>query len=140
MRLVLVVLAATLLLGATAAEPTSPDSNPPTRAQLKAKISRQANRIARLTDEIEAQDAVIADQNGTIASQGDTISRLRARDPLDAVLARNPDGLWAAVVAIWGVFPALAPGQLCGYDKATVPGGGVGLALTSFQFYRWTGC
>lgn len=111
----------------------SPDAPQPTVAQLKAKIRQQANRIGDLNDEIDAQDAVIADQN-------DTITRFRARDPLDAVLARSPDGLWNAMRAIWLAFPALDPGALCGYDRSNVPADGVGLTLTSYTFYRWQGC
>src|SRR5882724_7165465 len=93
----------------------SSDAPPPTVSQLKAKIRQQANRIGDLKDEVDAQDAVISDQN-------DTITRLRARDPLDAVLARSPDGLWSAIVAIWQAFPTLDPGALCGYDKSNNPG------------------
>ena len=137
------IITAVCVLGAaaflvTGGIPSASTDSAPTMAQLKAKVRQQANRIAELKDEVDAQDAVISDQN-------DANLRLRTRianwpDPLDVITARGPDGLWAAMVAIWQVFPTLDPGALCGYDKGDVPGGDVGLSLTSYTFYLWSGC
>lgn len=125
--IVIVLLAiAVLAMGAVIASPDSSNTPPPTMAQLKAKIKQQANRIADLNDDIDARDA--------------TIDRLRARDPLDAVTARNPDGLWDAMRAIYAAFPSLPPGEFCGYDKSFIPSGGLGLVATSYTFYNWSGC
>lgn len=140
MNRVLILLLVVIGLVVGGATVASSDAPPPTISQLKAKIRQQANvisdkndTIANLRDEIDTQDGVIADQN-------DTITRLRARDPLDAVLARSDDGKWAAVRAIWLAFPTQDPSQLCGYDRSSVPGDGIGLTLTSYTFYRWQGC
>lgn len=129
------LLAVAFIVSASAAAP------PPaqvTIAQLRAKIQDLRSDKADLQDQVDAQDAVIGDQ-------ADTIQRLRARlanqpDPLDVITARGPDGLWAAMVAIWRAFPTLDEGALCGYDRSSVPGTGDGLTLTSFTFYRWSGC
>jgi len=131
----LVALVALLIIAAIAlgAAVVSADPPQPTIGQLKAKIRAQQNRIADLNDEIDTKDAVID-------AQGDVITRLRARDPLDAVLARDADGLWSAMIAIWQEFPALQDGDFCGYDKGHVPPLGDGLVASSYTFYRWSGC
>lgn len=132
-RSILVIFIAISLL-ASAAVIASPDTTPQqTITQLRAQLRAKTNRISDLKDQIDAQDATISDQN-------DTITRLRARDPLDAVTARSPDGLWAAANAIWQQFPTLPLGSFCGYDKASTPPADAGLTVTSITFYRWSGC
>lgn len=128
--LVLVILVGLLVAGATIA---SSDAPPPTPAQLKAQVKRLQNRNSDLLDQLDTLQAVNDDQS-------DTIRRLRNRDPLDAVTARGPDGLWNAMIAIWTEFPRLEDGSFCGYDKSTVQGDGPGLTVTSYTFYQWTGC
>jgi hypothetical protein len=115
------------------------------KADLQDTVEAQAKRIrnlrsdkADLNDIIDAKDALISDQ-------GDTIGRLRYQiantpEPLDEILARGPDGLWSAMTAIWRAFPTLDPASLCGYDKSNAPGADEGLTLTSFMFYKWSGC
>jgi hypothetical protein len=126
-RALLIAVAVVALLGIGAVI-ASPDTTPTaaTVTQLKAKIRMQANRIADQNDELDAKDA--------------TISRLRARDPLDEVLAGSPDDLWAAMRTIWLAFPRLQDGAFCGYSKDYNPGDGLGLVATTYTFYRWTGC
>jgi hypothetical protein len=128
--LVLVILVGLLVAGATIA---SSDAPPPTPAQLKAQVKRLQNRNADLSDQLDTAQAVND-------AQADVITRLRARDPLDAVTARGPNGLWDAMIAIWQEFPTLGLGEFCGYDKSTTPGVGDGLTVTSYSFYRWSGC
>lgn len=107
-------------------------------AQLRAKIQDLRNDKADLQDQIDA----LNQSNG---DQADTIQRLRNHianepDPIDVITARGPDGLWQAMRAIWLAFPTQDPSQLCGYDRSYVPGDGDGLTLTSYSFYRWSGC
>lgn len=139
---VLITIAAVFLVAvfAVGAVVASSDTPQPTITQLKAQLKAKTNRIADLKDERDAQDAVIADQNDTIAAQSDTIQRLRARDPLDAVVARGPDGLWAAANAIWQAFPTLPLGTYCGYAKDRSAPADVGLTAATITFYRYTGC
>lgn len=134
-RLALVLAALALLAGGAAAS-----THQPSPAQLRAKIRAQAQRIndlkdtlASLRDERAAQDVVIADQSTLIA-------KLRARDPLEAVTARDPNGLWDAMQAIYAAFPKLPAGVFCGYDKTSAPLGSVGLVATTYTFYLWSGC
>lgn len=142
------VLVIALLLAVAFVVSASTEAPPPARvtiSQLRAKIqdlrSDKADLQADKADlrvQVDAQNAVIGDQSTAIL-------RLRAQlanqpDPLDVITARGPDGLWAAMLAIWRSFPVLDPGQICGYDKGSVPADGVGLTLTSFTFYRWSGC
>lgn len=126
---IIVLVVGLLVAGATIASSDAP----PTQAQLRAKIIRLQNHVADLYDEIDTNQTVID-------AQADVITRLRNRDPLDAVTARGPDGLWNAMIAIWQEFPTLGLGEFCGYDKSTTPGGGDGLTVTSYTFYRWSGC
>lgn len=102
-------------------------------ADQKSTIADRNANLADRKDQIAAQDAVIADQNATI-------TRLRARDPLDAVLARDADGQWAAMLALWRGFPVLPSGVFCGYDKRTAQLGVIGLTATTYTFYLWSGC
>lgn len=138
MRRILVIgllLAVAFIVSASAAAP------PPaqvTISQLRAKVADLRNDKADLQDQVDAQNDVLSDQ-------ADTIQRLRTRiantpEPIDAITARGPDGLWAAMVAVWQAFPRLDQTQICGYDKGSTPGDGLGLTLTSFSFYRWSGC
>lgn len=134
--LILTVLVIALFV-AGAVPAASPDSPPLTPAQTIAKLRSQLRNArldkADLQDQFDAANAVIGDQN-------DTITRLRSRDPLDVILARSPDGLWSAMVAIWQAFPNPDPGQLCGYGKDQNPGDGIGLTVTIFSFTRTSGC
>lgn len=140
-RLFIWLLIAAIALLGVGAVIASPDSPPqPTVAQLKAQLKAKTNRIADLKDEIDAQDAQLADQNDKIATRDDTIARLRARDPLDAVTARGPDGLWNAMLAIYAEFPNLPLGTFCGYDKSSSAPGSVGLTVSSYTFYLWQNC
>lgn len=161
MKLRAACLVLVLVLAASVAS-ASREAPKPTRAQLRAKITQQAKRITTLTasladaqsalgdaraaladtrdtlanvrDQRDAQDAVIANQNATI-------TRLQARDPLDAVLARDADGKWQAMLALWRAFPSLSgTGVFCGYDKSTAPLGAIGLVATTYTFYLWSGC
>lgn len=137
-RLVAVLVLAALVLVASGSIAASDQTPQQQITQLKNKLRNARLTNADLQDEIDAQDALISDQS-------DQIQRLQNRlqnqpDPLDVITARGPDGLWNAMGAIWRAFPTLGEGQLCGYDKAVNPGGGVGLTLTSFTFYRWQGC
>lgn len=114
------------------------DSPPQTIAGLKKQVRNLRSDKADLRDQVEAQDLVIADLN-------DQLARLRTRlanqpDPLDAVVARDPDGLWAAIAAISRAFPNQPEGQLCGYDKSSASSESATLSLTSFSFFRWSGC
>lgn len=132
--LVIVVLIVAVATTASAA----PSGPPPSIAQLKQRINNLRSDKADLQDQVAAQDQVISDQ-------ADTIQRLRDRiantpPPLDAILNRDPDGLWAAMRAIWLAFPTQDPSQICGYDRSNAPGDGIGLNVTSFSFYRTTGC
>jgi len=128
------------ILGIALAGPVSASTPVITPDQLRAKIDKQArtidklrDQIADLKDERDAQDGVIEDQNATL-------TRLRARDPLDAILARDADGQWDAITAIYKDFPSLPPGVFCTYDKSTQTLGELGLSASTFTFYRWTGC
>lgn len=126
---------AIVLLPLVAIAATSPAAGPdPQVTQLKKQLRNAQARISDLQDQIDAQNDLLADQAATI-------TRLRARlanqpDALDVILARDPDGLWQAMRAIWIAFPAADP---CGYDKSYVPADGVGLTLTTYTFYRF-GC
>lgn len=142
-RILIIAILAVLALGATATSSTKP----PTVQQLRAKVQSQARMITRLQNQIgdlqnerDAQDDVLNAQGDKIAEQADTITKLRARDPMDAVLARDPDGLWSAMIAIYGAFPTLPAGVFCGYAKAQDTLGQIGLVATTYTFYRWTGC
>lgn len=140
-RLTTILLASLVLLIATggvlagSASPTQP-----TPAQMRAKIRAQASRISDLRDQLADANGVLAAQNQQITDQADTITKLRARDPLDAVLTRDADGQWQAILALWRGFPTLDSGVFCGYDKASSPPLGDGLVAASYTFYRWTGC
>lgn len=142
MRYWLIVLSVTLAISVTSGSFAAADREDATPAQQIAALKKQL-RVARLNN-ADLQDQIDA-QNSVISDQADTIQRLRTKlanqpDPLDVITARSPDGLWAAMLAIWQAFPALPVGLLCGYDKNSVPGDGIGLTLTSFTFFRWTGC
>lgn len=130
-----VILFATVAwLGATYGEETTP-------IERLAKITK-ANRALRvaiadvkderdaLKDERDAQNEVIEDLQAQNA-------KLRARDPLDQVLARDADGRWQAMLELWRAQPTLAVGSRCGYDKTqdALPD-----TFASFTFYRWTLC
>lgn len=134
--LILVVLLLPLVVLAAASAPAAgPD---PQIARLKQQVRNLNGKVSDQQDTIDSQVSIISDQS-------DTIARLRGRianwpDPVDAINAGSPDDQWAAMVAIWRAFPTLDPGQLCGYDKGNVPGDGDGLTLTSWTFYRWSGC
>lgn len=137
-RIVLLVIVAVLVVVATGSIAASDQTPQQQIQQLRNKLRNARLNNSDLQVEIDAQDALISDQ-------GDTIARLRARlasqpDPLDAVTARSPDGLWAAMVAIWQAFPTIDAGQLCGYDKGQNPGNGIPLTVTSYSFIRVTGC
>lgn len=138
-RLALLILT---LLAITTVASASLAASPPTLTQQLAK-SKANNRTLRLAN-ADLRDQVSA-LNAVAGDQGDQIARLQSKianqpAPLDAVLSGSPDDLWAAMVAIWKTFPTLDPGALCGYDKGNVPGSGDGLSLTSWTFYRWSGC
>ena len=135
----IILLAAVLavVVTASAATPSNSQSGP-TIAQLKQRIQDLRSDKADLQDEVDTLNQVVSDQN-------DTITRLRYRlanqpDPLDVITSRGPDGLWAAMRAIWQAFPNLDPGQLCGYDKSNSPGDGIGLTVTIYSFEKWSGC
>ena len=134
----IILLAAVLavVVTASAATPTSSQSGP-TIAQLKQRIQDLRSDKADLQDEVDTLNQVVSDQN-------DTITRLRYRlanqpDPLDVITSRGPDGLWSAMRAIWQAFPNLDPGDLCGYDKNSNPGGD-GFTVTIYSFEKWSGC
>lgn len=141
MRLLFIFLSITVVVVvgavALAATPAVPDLTPvQIIAKQKKTIEGLRDQRADLRQERDAQDAVIEDLQASNA-------RLRARlaavpDPIDAILARNPDGLWAAMQAIWAVFPTLPPGSLCGYDRASTQNDE--LTPASFTFYRWQVC
>jgi hypothetical protein len=120
---------------------TAQGAAPPTLAEKLAR-SKQANRALRaaiddvraerdaLQEERDAQDAVISDLQAENA-------RLRARDPLDQVLARDADARWQAMIELWRVQPTLDEGSRCGYDRGQDT---LADTYTSFSFYRWTLC
>jgi hypothetical protein len=143
MRIALLIGLVVIAVGATASadavDPQVPQLKKQVRdlrsdkADLQAVIRDLRSDKADLNDQIDAQDDLIG-------NQADTITRLRARDPLDAVTARDADGLWQAMRAIWLAFPRLPEGALCGYDKSLVPADPDGYTLTSYTFLRFTGC
>jgi hypothetical protein len=140
MRLFFIILSVAGAVGiaavALAATPAVPDLTPvQIIAKQKKTIESLRDQRADMRQERDAQDAVIEDLQASNA-------RLRARlaavpDPLDAITARSPDGLWAAVQAIWAVFPA-GPTGLCGYDKSITQNDGLTPAILSF--YKYTIC
>lgn len=136
-RLTILTLVIVLVVAAAAGSPAAPVADSPQVTQLKQKLRNARLDLADAQNQIDAQNSVIEDQAATI-------QRLRTRlanqpDPLDVITNRDPDGQWAAMVAIWRAFPTLN-GALCGYDKSNTPPDGIGLTLTSFTFYRWQGC
>lgn len=134
-----IAILAIVLLPLVAIAAVSPAAGPdPQIVQLKKQLRTAQAKINDQQDQID-------EQNNLLADQADTNQRLRNRlanppDPLDAILSRGPDGLWQAMRAIWLAFPTIDPGALCGYDKSNVPSDGDGLTLTSWTFYRWSGC
>jgi hypothetical protein len=132
MLLTVTLLAAvTIAAVAFAAGPAIIDATPAqTIAKQKKTIATLRSQRDDLQDEVDAQ-------NDLIATQTDTITRLRARDPLDAILARDPDGLWDAANAIWRVFPSFS-GSLCGYDKSSTQPDG--LTPSSLSFFKFDVC
>lgn len=122
-----------VLVMVTSVAGASETAQRPTRAQLLAKTKRQAVVITRLR-------LALADAQSERDAQAEQIKQLQARDPLDAVLARDSDGKWTAMLALWRAFPALTPGVSCGYDKATAELGSLGLVATTYTFYLWSGC
>lgn len=131
------------VLVATASLAAGPSSGPdPASQQTIAKLRSQLRNArlnnADLQDQVDALNAVNGDQ-------ADQIVRLQNRianwpDPLDVITSRGPDGLWNAMRSIWLEFPNYVELGSCGYDRDSAPGDGVGLTLTSFTFYRWSGC
>lgn len=129
---ILVLLVVTLLVTAssTAAPP------PSALAKARQQLSAARDRIANLESETTAQ-------NDLLAAQADTITRLRNRatpDPVDQILARDPDAIWSAMIQVWQGFPRLPDSQVCGFDKSQTSGGSDGLVLTTFVFSKWSGC
>lgn len=136
--LLAVTIAALAIIAAVALAAT-PVQNDATPAQI---VVKQKRTIAMLRDqrddlrqERDAQNAVIEDLQADNA-------RLRSRianwpDPIDVITARDPAGLFAAVQAIWAVFP-VGPTGLCGYDRSSTQNDG--LTPDILSFYRYTVC
>lgn len=152
---------ALMLLVVASVASASPQAKKPTPAQMRAKIKKQSALITRLqasladarasladarnaqadqASVIADQRGVIADRNATITDRNEQIKALQARDPLDAILARDADGKWAAMLALWRAFPSLPSGVFCGYNKTTDVLGSLGLSATTYTFYLWSGC
>lgn len=128
-----------VLVMVTSVAGASETTQRPTRAQLLAKTKRQAVVITRLRSQLADTRLALADARSERDAQAEQVKQLQARDPLDAVLARDADGKWTAMLALWRAFPALTPGG-CGYDKATSELGSLGLVATTYTFYLWSGC
>jgi hypothetical protein len=133
------VVAALVTLAFCAAAPTPAATPVPPAKQiksLKSQLAKERRTTAGLR--LQLADRAVdlqAAQAALAAATGGTT------DPLALVLAREPEGLWAAVQALYGAFPRLGPGVLCGFDaNQNVSLGGAGLMLQSFTFTRWTGC
>lgn len=129
-----ITIAATAGGAAAAVDPTPQQQI----VQLKKQIRAKNARIADLQDERDALNLVLEDKD-------DQITRLQSRianqpDPLDVIIAREPDGLWSAMLAIWRAFPTIPAGELCGYDRSSSSGDAVPFTVTTYTFSRWTGC
>lgn len=109
-------------------------------AALKKQIRQKNARIDDQASQIQAQDALIEDQQATITRLQNRIANQPT--PMEAILSRDTDGLWSAMTAIWRAFPTLPDDQVCGYDSTSNTSGPDtdGVTLTSFSFYRWSGC
>lgn len=144
-RLLLALLVPLVLVGGTAVLPVltggAATVDPPTLSQQLAK-AKAANRLLRdqrdeARDQRDTLRDLVQDRDAQLAARDATIDRLRARDPVDQVLALDPAAQWTAIVAIWRVFPTLDIGSRCGYSKSQ---DGLDDSYASFSFYRWTLC
>lgn len=135
MLLVVVLLAiAVLAVGSSAAPPDLTLPQQVAQLQKKLRSSRLANADLRV--QLAAQDAVIEDQSAQVLRLQGRLANLP--DPVDVITARDADGMWSAMLAIWRAFPTLPAGSLCGFDKGSTQS--ADLTPTSYSFFRWTAC
>lgn len=139
-----------------------------TPKQFRAQVAAQKAKVAKLTKQLAAAkktDATtitglqgqvttltgqLASANGTsataIAGLNTQVAQLtaqvaaQAQGGLAAVLNGSTSDLFAAVVAIWQVFPFQPPADICGFDKSDDIEGGTGLNITRYSFVSYTNC
>lgn len=128
-RIISVMLVLGLAVGLTA--PRALASTP--SQQLKAQRVKYAKLQGQLAKVKKADAATIAMLNGQVATLTAKVTA-QASGGLAAVLAGNPDDMWAAVNAIWAAFPKMPSDQFCGYDHDNFVTTSGGLTSTTLKF------
>jgi hypothetical protein len=112
------------------------------RAQI-ASLKKQLAATKRANAKLETRNAKLSVLYTTELSrfkQAEATIAAQASGGTAAVIAGGPDAMWSAVVAIWAMFPMLAPDSHCGYTKSGSTVNGPGPILNYLDFEQISNC
>jgi hypothetical protein len=112
------------------------------RAQV-ASLKKQLAAAKRANTKLVTQNAKLSGLYVTEQSrftQAEATIAAQAAGGTAAVIAGGPDAMWNDVVAIWAVFPTLAPDSHCGYTKQSSATAGPGPSFNYLDFEQISNC